>query len=1223
MDKTAIRSFAIEARKTLMKSAITEAGFYGITKDGCKSPTQKGNDFEVYETVAGTENRIFGDDIKRRANLVKAIAEQGFDQVIEETAYTWFNRIIAIRFMEVNNYLPTRVRVLSSETGSGTPDIISQSDTVELNLSLEELEKVQTAKRENRYDDAFRLLFIKQCNELNDILPGLFEKTDDYMELLLKITYTGDGVIRSLVDSIPESNFNVETEGQVEIIGWMYQYYNTELKDDTFAKLKKNVKITKERIPAATQLFTPDWIVRYMVENSLGRVWIEHLRAVDPSVSEKAKAEEFGWKYYLPEAEQEEDVAAQLVQIRQSYKDLTPQDITCIDPCMGSGHILVYMFDVLMDIYLNEGFSEREAVFDILERNIRGLDIDRRAYQLSYFALMMKARGYNRIFFRGHEDIDGNRVQAVPRVYAIEESNTIERDQLQYYGAGLDEMQKNNAINQMNGLLDTLHDAKEYGSILNVDNYDWNLLRQFTSKVDDGGQMSLLGYTAGQSQSLLMKLVDIGETLAREYDAVVTNPPYMASGGMDTKLQKYVKKNFENNKSDLYAVFISRSIDLTRDTGICSMITQHTWMFLSRYEKMRQVFQSSFLNMAHLGARAFDEISGEVVQTVAFSVYRQKIKDYNGTYIRLVDYNGEKTKENEFFNEVNKSVAKQTLFMSIPGYPVAYWASKTKMDIFRNGEPLKDVAIPRVGLITGDNNRFIKTWWEISYPEIEFNMRSFDESKQCSMKWYPYNKGGSARNWYGNRELVVYFKNGGEDIERNGKETGCFYFLGAGDVFFKKGITWNGLASSRNTFRFSPVGTLFDSNKGPMVFPESETMTYYLMGLFNSKVTQAFLSILNPSISLQAGDFEKLPVLKSPKEPEIEKICRECVEMSRDEWNSYELSWDFDYHPLVKAATNIRTVNGIEISDCFKCWERETNERFHKIKTNEEELNRFFIDIYRLQDELTPDVEDKDVTVRKADLGRDVRSLISYAVGCMFGRYSLDEPGLIYAGGEFNPDRYSKYHADKDAIIPITDEQYFDDDIVGRFEEFIKTVYGSETIEQNLEFIADALGTKGNSSREKIRNYFLNDFFKDHCNTYSVTGSGKRPIYWLFDSGKQNGFKCLIYLHRYTPDTVGLIRSDYLTKTQSMIENALKNAEYAINTSGSAVDRAQATKKRDKYIKQLAEIRAYYPALSHIALQRINLDLDDGVKVNYAKFQGIEVSIEGEKKQIIDLLARI
>lgn len=456
MDKSAIRNFAIEARKMLMKSAETEAGFYGVTKNGCKSPIQKGNDFEVYETIAGTENRIYGADIKRRANLVKAVETLGFEQVMEETAYTWFNRIIAIRFMEVNDYLPTRVRVLSSETGSNTPDIVTQFLDVDLNMMPEELEKVQKAKDENRYDDAFRMLFIKQCNELNAILPGLFEKTDDYMELLLKLSYTSDGVVRMLVDSIDENNFNVETEGQVEIIGWMYQYYNTELKDDTFAKLKKNVKITKERIPAATQLFTPDWIVRYMVENSVGRVWIEHLRAVNPSIDEKEKAEEFGWKYYLPEAEQEDSVAEKLVEIRKDYAGLEPKDITCIDPCMGSGHILVYMFDVLMDIYRSEGFSERDAVFSILKNNIRGLDIDKRAYQLSYFALMMKARGYNRTFFRGKQDEEGNRRFVEPMVLAVEESNTINLGQLKYFGANLNEIEKNNAINQMQGLLEAL-----------------------------------------------------------------------------------------------------------------------------------------------------------------------------------------------------------------------------------------------------------------------------------------------------------------------------------------------------------------------------------------------------------------------------------------------------------------------------------------------------------------------------------------------------------------------------------------------------------------------------------------------------------------------------------------------------------------------------------------------------------------------------------------------
>ena len=753
MDKTAIRNFSIEARKILMKSAITEAGFYGITKDGCKDPVQKGNDFEVYETVAGTENRIFGNDIKRRANLVQAIKTLGFDQVIEETAYTWFNRIIAIHFMEVNNYLPTRVRVLSSETGSGTPDIITQADTVELNLTAEELENIQTAKRENRYDDAFRMLFIKQCNELNAILPGLFEKTDDYMELLLKITYTGDGVIRMLVDSIPENNFNVETEGQVEIIGWMYQYYNTELKDDTFAKLKDNIKITKERIPAATQLFTPDWIVRYMVENSLGRVWIEHLRAVAPSVDEKAKAEEFGWKYYLPEAEQEEDVQTKLVEIRKSYKDMTPQDITCIDPCMGSGHILVYMFDALMDIYRSEGFSEREAVFDILEKNIRGLDIDRRAYQLSYFALMMKARGYNKIFFRGHEDIDGNRVQAVPKVYAIEESNSISRDQLKFYGAGLNEMEKNNAINQMNGLLDTFNDAKEYGSILNVDNYDWKLLDQFTDGVDELGQMSLTGYAAGQSRGLLKKLIRVGEILAQKYDAVVTNPPYMGSSGMAPKLLQFVSKSYANSKSDLSTVFMERCIEFCCSGGTIAMINIPVWMFLVSFEHFREYMLKviEFTSCIHFGRGVFGADFG----TVSFALKKSQMVGYKGIYFRLFDKSSSvddiATKEKWFFKRKGEHVICQEKFASMAGTPIAYWVSKALLEAFEKNPQLNEVASTKQGLITGDNNRFLRTWYEV-------------EKSKLQSKWFTYNKGGDYRKWYGNNLLVVNWENNGFEI---------------------------------------------------------------------------------------------------------------------------------------------------------------------------------------------------------------------------------------------------------------------------------------------------------------------------------------------------------------------------------------------------------------------------------------------------------------------------
>lgn len=1232
MDKTAIRNFAIEARKILMKSAITEAGFYGITKDGCKDPVQKGNDFEVYETVAGTENRIFGDDIKRRANLVQAIKTLGFEQVIEETAYTWFNRIIAIRFMEVNNYLPTRVRVLSSETGSGTPDIITQADTVELNFTSDELEKIQTAKRENRYDDAFRMLFIKQCNELNAILPGLFEKTDDYMELLLKITYTGDGVIRMLVDSIPEDNFNVETEGQVEIIGWMYQYYNTELKDDTFAKLKKNVKITKERIPAATQLFTPDWIVRYMVENSLGRVWIEHLRAVNPSVDEKAKAEEFGWKYYLPEAEQEDDVQAQLVEIRKSYKDLTPQDITCIDPCMGSGHILVYMFDVLMDIYRSEGFSERDAVFDILEKNIRGLDIDRRAFQLSYFALMMKARGYNRIFFRGHEDIDGNRVQATPKVFAIEESNSVDRDCLKYYGAGLDELSKNNAINQLNGLLDSLNDAKEYGSILNVEKYDWNLLRVFFENMEEETQGSLFGFMALQSKNSFEKLIDIGETLANKYDAVVTNPPYMGAGGMGAKLSEYAKKYFYDTRTDLFAMFIERCLSFSRRNSFFAMITQQSWMFTSSYEQFRvKMREKTVINMIHLGAHAFDEIGGEVVQTTSFVYRNYENKLYHGCFIRDVAAVGEAAKneaallainnhnENYYINSIGE-------LDKITGKPLSYWASSKMLVAFENAKRLADLCETRKGLATSDNNRFLRLWFEVDRNNLSTDCTSNEDTLDRDTKWYPINKGGEYRRWYGNREYVINWKNDGYEIRNFRDDKGKLLSRPQNTQYnFKTALTWSKITSSDFSARFCEGGFLFD-DASAICYHADKTFLLYIIGFLNSPVCQKAVGILNPTLNIQIGDIGNLPIIQKEADGILANI-RDNISLMKEDWDSFEISWDYQVHPLVKIAQNLKKNDGddatVKLETCFDGWSQECEKRRATLKTNEERLNEFFIEAYNLGDEMTPEVESKNISAREADKEREIKSLISYAVGCMFGRYSIAEPGLIYAGGKFDLNKYGNYPVDNDAIIPITDEKYFDDDIVGRFVEFIKIVFGSEALETNLDYIANALGTKGNTSREVIRSYFLNDFYKDHCNTYSVTGSGKRPIYWLFDSGKQNGFKCLIYLHRYTPDTVGIIRSDYLTRIQNMIENALKNSEYAINTSGSAVDKAQATKKRDKYIKQLAEIRAYYPALSHIALQRIELDLDDGVKANYEKFQGIEVSVEGEKKQKIDLLAKI
>jgi len=1214
MDKTAIRNFAIEARKILMKSAITEAGFYGITKDGCAAPVQKGSDFEVYQTLAGTENRIYGDDIKRRANLVKAIQEQGFEQVIEETAYTWFNRIIAIRFMEVNNYLPTRVRVLSSETGSGTPDIITQADTIELNLTANELDRIQTAKRENKYDEAFRLLFVKQCNELNEILPGLFEKTNDYMELLLKITYTGDGVVRMLVDSIPEDNFNVETEGQVEIIGWMYQYYNTELKDDTFAKLKKNVKITKERIPAATQLFTPDWIVRYMVENALGRVWIEHLRAVDPSIDEKVKAEEFGWKYYLSEAEQEDDVASQLVEIRKNYRELTPQDITCIDPCMGSGHILVYMFDVLMDIYRSEGFSEREAVFDILEKNIRGLDIDRRAYQLSYFALMMKARGYNRIFFRGRENIDGERVQAVPQVYAIEESNSVNRDQLQYLGENLSELEKNNANNQLIGLLDQLKDAKEYGSLLKIESYDWNLLKKYVSNYSIPGQMDFGMIGIETTHRKLNYIVALGKVMADKYDVVTTNPPYMGCRkGMNPILKKFVEKLYPCSKSDLYACFIEKCFSIIKGYGFSSLITQQSFMFTDDYKELRGLLidNVTFVNMAHLGADAFPEINGEVVQTTTYTTRKLGVlnKKYKGTFSRLLDYACD-DKLVEFNNENNIYFCRTEDFCNVKATPFSYWLSDKMRKSFDIGTTFEECGNPRAGITTGDNDSFLRLWFEVAYKNIEFESDSVEDFHSTGKMYVPYNKGGEKVKWFGNRDYVIKFDEKNYNILANQGN-----HLPSRQYYMLPCITWSDISGRSFAARYCPKGSVFDV-KGSCGFP-SESNFWLSLAFLNSALTPLYIDSLNPTTTTQVGDLKRIPIMEIDKEKliEINSLAQECVQICREDWNLDESSWEFKKHYLVGEYR--------KIEDAYRTHARECELRYERLIEIEKRINTIFIDAYGLNDEVDNAVNLNEIKIRKANEHDAVISLISYAVGCMMGRFSLTKEGIVSAGEELKNNDYGAFLPDADGIIPITDEPYFKDDIVNLFIEWIRVVYGEESLNDNLEYVSKCLGGKSLSAKDNIRKYFLTDFYKDHCSIYSIRGSGNRPIYWLFSTGDNHGFKCLMYVHRYDRDKVGKIRSDYLVQAQTAIENALKNTEYAIQAAGSAVDKAQATKNRDKYIKQLNEIKLYYGAISHLALQRIEINLDDGIGYNYSKFQKIEVVTDGAKNQVIDLLAKI
>lgn len=1179
-----------------MKSAATQAGFYGVTKDGCTDPIQKGAGFEVYRTIAGTENRIYGNDINRRRKLKEAVESQGFDQVIEETAYTWFNRLIAIRFMEVNGYLPTRTRVLSSETGSNTPDLVAQYLDVDLGMSDEEIEKVARSIKDNRYDDAFALLFVKQCNALNELLPKLFEKTDDYMELLLKLSYTGDGVVRMLVDTIPESDFNVDAEGQVEIIGWLYQYYNTEPKNEAFAKKSK---ITKKEVPAVTQLFTPDWIVRYMVENSLGRLWYE-------SHSEQDLIQ--NWNYYLEEPDQDDTAQSKLDLIRKMHAALNPEDIKIIDPCMGSGHILVYAFDVLVKIYEEQGYATRDIPQLILENNLFGLDIDDRAAQMAYFSVMMKACQYNRRFLRKNVS---------PKIFAIQESNAVNRKQLSYFGSNLSQTERTKALSQINDLLDAFVDAKEYGSILNIKLYDWGLLRKFVEDMSAIDQISMDTIDLDVTQKKIKELLEIACIIADKYHVVCTNPPYMAISNGSTKLNNYVKKYYPDSKTDLFAVLIEKCISMTLKNCYTSMITQHSWMFIATYEKLRKKVQKiDYVNMIHLGARAFEEIAGEVVQTTSFVLRNSDIQTYNSNFCRLLSGASQATKEQMFLNREAIFCSNKAGFEKIPGNPVAYWVANRIYSTF-DKKLIRDVATASVGIQTGDNNKFLQLWWEIDPDDICFGAACVEDSFQ-ERKWFPYNKGGEYRKWYGNDSTVINWRNDGQDIKNSSEITGHHYQQYADELKFKPLVTWSRISTGVPAFRWKTSGYLSDMAGFSLFAPEQELKK--IIGFCNSSVAKYYLDFLAPTLNIMTGSVLSMPYLLPGSQNELCLSVDKCMDLSHEDWDSFEVSWDFKTHPLLK---NYGQNNSVLIENEYEKWKMTAKKRFEQLQEEEKNINTIIANAYNLTNEVDVEVADTEVSVRKANLSREIKSLVSYAVGCMFGRYSLDELGLIYPGGEWNLQRYHTFMPDEDNCIPITDEAYFNDDIVGRFCEFIELAFGKNTLEQNLDYIAKALGNKGNTSREVIRNYFLNDFIKDHSSIYSVSGSGKRPIYWLFDSGKQNGFKCLIYMHRYDKDTVGRVRSDYLRKAQDAIEGALKNVEYTIANSTSAVDKAAATKKREKYIKQLNETRTYFQALSHVALQRIEIDLDDGVKTNYAKFQGIEIVDENGKKQKIDLLAKI
>lgn len=1236
MNKTAIKNYAIWARTKLIEDIKYKAGLLGISEKEIAAPLAQSTN-EVQYFAIGTRNpyAISGVQIAQRASLANAIKRKAqevdyktaYNQIVEEVAYTWFNRFIAVRFMEVNEYLPCKIRVLSAVDGRQEPDIVQNPFDAKLDYTPIEDNLINEYQLNNEGDKLFNLLFIKVCNDLSKVLPQLFEAEDDYTELLLNISYTDrDGLIYKLVHDIPEEDFNVqenedgERTGQVEIIGWLYQYYISEKHDQVVNPLNGDV-IKKEDIPSATQLFTPDWIVRYMVENSLGRVWVEG----HPNNYLKSQ-----WKYYIEEAEQEKSVKAELSKIREQYAQLQPEDIKVIDPCMGSGHILVYAFDVLMQIYTQMGYAEKEAAISILENNLYGLDIDERAFQLAYFAVLMKARQYHKFILK-------KQVQC--HIYPIVESNGVKVEQLQYFGAQLDEFSKNSAMLEMHALIKDMYDAKEYGSIITVGNYNWELLRQFVADFDVSKQMDLFAtYGIENTQELLKDLVATGEILGNKYEVVITNPPYLNK--YDIKLKSYITSKYKDYKSDLFSVFIYHNLQLCVDNGFCGYMSPNVWMFIKSYEKLRKHIISNYgiVSLVQLAKGAF--FKEATVDVCTFIIKKGLCR--KGKYFRLENIKGgmEAQKKNLLDSIHNilsplLHVCSLEYFGYMPNSIIAYWINEKVLCTF-SSKNISYYGKAQKGLDTCDVDRFVRCWHEVKI--IDIGLKIDNNNSTYDNKWFPYSKGGEFRKWYGNNYMVVLWENNGSVLRNFRNDDGRLKSRPQNtEDYFKPMITWSAITSYKPSMRY--ITNSIYGGGGTAFIPKSYLL--YFLSLLNSKVSLKYLEILSPTLNFEAGHIMNIPVIIDDTMLfKVTEMSRSCLGNAKNSWDSFETSWDFKKHPLVPTAKEweeqsnyqfpvVRIAKFGLLEWHYKQLVYYTNRRFEDLKDNEEELNRIFIDIYGLQGELTPEVEEKDVTVHRIfDSKEDVpesmkgsnyvltkqdvvKSLLSYAVGCMFGRYSLDVEGLAYAGGEWDASKYARFIPDPDNVIPITDEDYFEDDIVGRFVEWLKVVYGKETLEENLRFVADALGGSGDTPRQRIRNYFLKDFFKDHCKTYQ-----KRPIYWLYDSGKQNGFKALIYMHRYNKDTTGQVRAEYLGRMEGTYESEINRME-DIKNNGKGREVALAAKRIEKLKKQLKECRDYDEYIGHLALAAIDIDLDDGVKVNYVKVQ------TAKDGKVLPLLAKI
>lgn len=1153
MNKTVIKNFAVDAHKQLVEQIKVKAYQYNVTDNSCPELNT--------ESING---KLLSDVEKSQLNaLIKTVNIHGYNHVIEEVAYTWFNRFIALRYMEVNNNLPQKIRVFTNENNEFKPEILAEA--IHLDLDGLDKQKVFDLIETNDQDALYKYLLLAVCNDMNKYLPEMFTAFDQQNYKVLLIPdglLKEDSILAKLIRDIPEEDWKESNDdgpsNEVTMIGWMYQYYISQRHNEVVNISKGTV--SKEDIPAATELFTTDWVVRYMVDNSLGRYWIE--RNPNSELKNKLKYLATGKDGSLPTVENDPK---------------KPEELTFFDPCMGSGHILSYAFDVLMEIYRECGWRDRDAAVSIVENNLYGLDIDERAYQLAYFSIMMKGCLYNRRFLK---------INVNNHLSNIVETNDL--DSLSYFG-----MEENEECNEISTyLLDTFKDALELGSLIEVETKDFENYSSYINNIYNTAEnTSDYYYWKTDKYGLIIKLIKQAKILSNKYCITTTNPPYLNK--MSGELKKYVVKNYKAYSSDLFAVFIKRNFDFTVENGYLGFMTPFVWMFIKSYEQLRKfiINEKSIATLVQMEYSAYEEAT---VPICSF-VLKNGNADDIGYYFRLSDFKGGMEVQNQkileaisnrecgyFFETLIKN------FNIIPGSPIAYWASKSVYRAFDN-EKIGKYAISDGQTKTGNNDKYLRMLWEVPALKIGKGKR-----------WVLHAKGGSFRRWYGNIDTIIDWSDSAREHYRKDRVAR----IAPEYIWFRNGICWTLISSNKlHGFRLLQDNSTFNL-AAPSVFFDDDRMMFYILGYLNSKISQEIIALLNPTLNTNISDITSQPLCygKLPdKESCVIDLVKNNIVISKNDWDSFETSWDFQHHPLIRKVSTI--------AEAFEQWQVECDDRFNQLKTNEEELNRIFIDIYGLQDELTPEIEDKDVTVRKADLGRDIRSFISYAVGCMFGRYSLDIEGLAYAGGEWDTNKYKTFIPDSDDIISICDEDYFEDDIVSRFVEFVRCVYGDDTLEENLKFISEALGGNGNP-RDVLRNYFLKDFFKDHCNTYQVTGSGKRPIYWQFDSGKKNGFKALVYIHRYTPDLIARMRTGYIHPLQSQYRTQIEMLNNQIDEASLTSEKVKLKKQLKKIAEQAEELGKYEEKIHHWADKMEPMDLDDGVKVNYAKFQELLAKIK-------------